>query len=188
MVHILIPTTRERRERLAKCIESIHQNAGYPFIISTYENYQEGFVTPCYKLVKDLQPDTLVWCIGDDTVVNEPDTLKRLVAGFDRHSNDVVAQPDDGIQHGAIITMPLCTAKTMLEKGLYLEFFLNFCDNIFTEVMVKEGKYIYCPDIKVDHQHWVNRKAKPDETYAIALSKFEQDREVYNRLHKEMNL
>ena len=187
MIHILIPTTKQRRERLQKCIESIHQNAGTPHIISTYENEGEGFVTPCWKLLKDLKPNTVVWCIGDDTILTEPDTLKRLLAVYD-DNNDCVIQPDDGIQHGAIITMPLCSAETMLRDGIHMEFFLNYCDNIFTEIMVKKGKYIYCSDVFVDHHHWVNNKAIPDETYAVAESKKEQDRLTYEQLHKELNL
>jgi hypothetical protein len=188
MIHILIPTTKQRRERLAKCVESIHENAGTQVIISTYENYGEGFVTPCHKLLVDLKPETIVWCIGDDTILSEPDTLRRLLDRFNSLPNDVVVQPDDGIQHGAIITMPLCTAKTMLEKGIYLEFFLNFCDNIFTEVMIKENKYFYCPEIKVDHQHWVNKKAVPDETYAIAQTHFAKDQETYYKVKKQLGL
>lgn len=190
LIHVLIPTTEERRPRLQKCIESIHRNAGFPHIISTYENYQEGFVRPCFNLLKDLEAQTMVWCIGDDTILTEPDTLKRLMEVYDQMypGKDGVVQPDDGIQHGNIITMPLCTAKTMLDKGIYLDFFLNFCDNIFSEVMKKEGKYTYCPGIIVDHQHWVNRKASPDETYKHAGTLFEQDRQTYFRIRKELEL
>lgn len=190
MIHILIPTTFERRERLAECIASIHEFAGYPHIISTYENYQEGFVTPCYKLLKDLKPDTMVWCIGDDTSLVEKDTLKRLVDAYKANypTNDGVVQPDDGIQNGHIITMPLCTAKTMLEKGIHLEFFLNYCDNLFTDLMNRDGKYTYCPEIKVEHHHHVNGKAKLDETYKYASSKFMEEQATYYKLKKELGL
>lgn len=190
MIHILIPTTEERRERLKECIETIHKYAGVPHIISTYENYREGFVTPCFKLLKDLKDDTMVWCIGDDTRLIEPDTLKRLLDIYNEKypNKDGVVQPDDGIQNGGIITMPLCTAKTMLEKGIHLDFFLNFCDNIFTELMIKDGKYTYCPEIKVEHQHHVNRKAPLDETYIYANTQFEKDRETYFKTKQKLGL
>lgn len=190
MIHILIPTTKERKERLNKCIESIHENAGIPHIISTYENYREGFVKPCSYLLQDLKDDTMVWCIGDDTILTESDTLKRLLDIYNEKypNKDGVVQPDDGIQHGNLITMPLCTAKTMLTKGIHLEFFLNFCDNIFSELMVKEGKYTYCPDIKVDHQHYCVGKAPPDKTYEYARTRFEDDRKAYFKKKQELNL
>ncbi len=190
MIHIIIPTTKERRQRLAECIETIHEFAGVPHIISTYENYQEGFVTPCYKLVKDLHPDTMVWCIGDDTRLTEPDTLKRLLEVYNKiyPNKDGVVQPDDGIQNGQIITMPLCTAKTMLDRGLHLEFFLNYCDNLFTDIMARDRKYTYCPEIKVEHHHHINGKAKKDETYTYASSKFMEDQQTYYKLKKQMGL
>jgi hypothetical protein len=187
-IHILIPTTFERRQRLSHCIDSIHRNAGYPHIISTYENYREGFVKPCHRLLRDLKPETMVWCIGDDTILSQPDTLRRLMGVFEECPSDIVLQPDDGIHHGRIITMPFCAAGTMLENGIHLEFFLNFCDNVFTEIMVKKRKYVYCPEIRVEHQHWINRKAPPDDTYAYAASKFDEDRAAYYRVRAKLGL
>lgn len=190
MIHILIPTTLERRERLAECIATIHEFAGVPHIISTYENYREGFVTPCHKLLVDLKPETMIWAIGDDTRLVEENTLGRLLDTYRANypDNDGVVQPDDGIQNGQIITMPLCTAKTMLEKGIHLEFFLNYCDNLFTDLMKRDNKYTYCPEIKVEHHHHINGKAKKDETYTHAGTKFFEDQQTYYKLKKQLGL
>lgn len=190
MIHILIPTTEERRERLAECIKTIHEFAGVPHIISTYENYREGFVKPCQLLLKDYKEDTMVWCIGDDTRLIEPDTLKRLLERYNQEypNKDGVVQPDDGIQNGQIITMPLCTVKTMLEKGIHIEFFLNYCDNLFTDLMKRDNKYTYCPEIKVEHHHHINGKAKKDETYTHAGTKFFEDQQAYYKIKQQMGL
>ena len=190
IIHILIPTTKERRNRLEKCINSIREKAGFPHIISTYENYREGFVLPCYKLLKDLNPETIVWCIGDDTVLIEEDTLARLVAEYEKNypENDGVVQPNDGIQSGRIITMPLCSAKTMLEKGIHLDFFLSYCDDVFTLIMRKEGKYTYCSEIHVDHQHWSVDKAPLDETYEFAKTKLKEDEQAFKETCKKLGL
>lgn len=188
-VYVCIPTTKERRPRLAECVDSILQYAGVPVVFATYENYREGFVRPIHTILDGIKEDQLVWCIGDDTRLVQPDTLKRLVEAYEAEypENDGVVQPDDGIQRGGIITMPLCSAKTMKENT-HKDFFLNFADNIFTEVMTKKGKYKYCPEIVVEHHHWVNGKVKPDETYAFAQSKFEEDRQTYFRIKKELGL
>jgi hypothetical protein len=190
IVHILIPTTKQRRDRLAKCIDSIHEKAGCPHIISTYENYKEGFVLPCYKLLIDLKPDAMVWCIGDDTVLVEENTISRLVSEYEKNypNNDGVVQPNDGIQSGRIITMPLCSAKTMLEKGIHLDFFLSYCDDVFTMIMRKEGKYTYCSDIHVEHQHWSVDKAPLDETYEFAKNKLEEDKNAFEKVCKRLGL
>lgn len=181
-VYICIPTTSERKERLATCIESIHKNAGYPHVICTYENYREGFIQPILRILAGLKPDQLVWCIGDDTLLVERDTLKRLV---DAYKPDHVINPDDGIQHGAIITMPLSSAITM-RFGTYAGYFLNYADLEFTAVMTCLGRYIYLPEVKVQHSHWRNQKAIRDDTYAFADEIAKIDLELFNK-RKETN-
>lgn len=182
MIHILIPTTAERRDRLRECVDLIHENAGYPHIISTYENYREGFITPIHKLLQDLKPETLVWCIGDDTRVREPDTLKKLVEAFETAfpERDGVVNPNDGIQCGNIITMPLCTAHTMAAYT-HKDYFLNYADNEFTIIMTAKGKYLYCPEVNVEHAHHVNKKAPLDDTYAHANTKVDDDRLLFEQ-------
>lgn len=177
-VYVCIPTTAERRERLQKCIESIHQNAGYPHIIVTYENLKEGFVKPIHRILEGITG--LVWCIGDDTILTEPDTLKRLVDVFNSAfpNRDGVVNPNDGIQNGQIITMPLCTSETM-KKYTYKGYFLNYADNEMTEILRAENKYAYCPSVNVEHQHWVNGKAKKDQTYEHAGTMWSHDEELY---------
>lgn len=182
MIYVCIPTTKERRERLAKCVASIHENAGTPHAIITYENYREGFVGPIHKILEGLRDDALVWCIGDDTILTEPDTLKRLEETFRSiyPDGDGVVNPDDGIQRGAIITMPLCTALTM-RRYTYKEYFLNCADNEFTMIMKDRGKYTYVPSVQVEHQHHIVGKAKKDETYSYALSLYPADTELFHK-------
>lgn len=180
MIYVCIPTTKERRERLAKCVASIHQHAGTPHTIVTYENYREGFVAPVHKMLEGLKDDSLVWCIGDDTILTEPDTLKRLEEAFWRAfpNGDGVANPDDGIQRGAIITMPLCQAITM-RRYTYKGYFLNYADNEFTILMAGQGRYLYVPEVKVEHQHHVVGKAPRDETYSYAMTLFPADAQLF---------
>jgi len=174
-VYICIPTTVERKERLEVLKESLRVNAGYPYIVATYENFQEGFIKPIHKLLSGLKPDTLVWCIGDDTLLIEKDTLKRLVEAY---KPSCVVNPNDGIQCGAIITMPLCSAETM-KKGTYIGYFLNSADVEFTMVLTAQKKYIYLPDVNVQHSHWRNGKAPRDKTYTFADEMAGKDAQMF---------
>lgn len=181
-LYVCIPTTKERRPRLANCISSIHENAGYPHCIVTYENEGEGFCGPIHRILTGFSYGTLVWCIGDDSILTEPDTIKRLVLRLKQAYPDFtgVVQPDDGIQHGRIATMPLCAASTMLQythKG----YFLNFADNEATERLIAKGKYLYCPEIYVDHQHAVVGKATNDRTYQAGQAKYAEDQALYHQ-------
>lgn len=175
MIYILIPTTEERRERFRECVATLQHFAGVPFTVCSYENYREGFIKPIHTLLEDLKDDDIVWCIGDDTRLVEPDTLKRLV---EKYRPGFIVQPDDGIQSGNIITMPLTDAKTMRD-GTWPEYFLNYADTEFTIVATALGRYLYCPDIKVEHSHWRNGKAKRDSTYTFADEMCEKDAKLF---------
>jgi GT2 family glycosyltransferase len=76
----------------------------------------------------------------------------------------------------------------MLEKGIHLNFFLNYCDSVFTLIMRKEGKYTYCPEIHVDHQHWSVGKAQLDGAYEFAKTKFEEDKKAFEETCKKLKL
>lgn len=182
-VVICIPTTRDRRERLAHCIDSIRTYAGYPHIIMTYENEYEGFVAAIHKILETLAPETLIWAIGDDVELCEPDTIARMVDAYHSHypDNDGVVNPDDGIQCGALITAPLTTAR-IFRDGTPKDFFHNFADNIFTERMREAGKYTYLPNVHIKHNHWCNDKATRDQTYDVAHRRMHEDFATYQRL------
>lgn len=181
MLHILIPTTADRRERLATCLESIKAHAGIPYIVMTYENYREGFVGAIHKMLAGLKDDTLVWCIGDDTELT-PGALQKLV---DAHAarfpdGNGVSQPDDGIHGGKIITMPLTSAGIM-KAFTYREYHHNYADNEFTIIMKHYDRYQYVAESVMTHAHWINNKAKKDDTYAGAMEKYKADGDLYEK-------
>lgn len=182
-VVVCIPTTPERRLRLQKCVESLTRYAGYPFVLCTYENQYVGAIAAIHAILDRLDPDALVWWIGDDVVLSERDTLRKLVERFEEKfpDRDGVVNPNDEIQHGRIITAPLATAR-ILKEGQSKEFFHNFADNLFTDIMVSRGKYEYVEDVHIQHHHWCNGKAPQDYTYTNANTRFEQDKQTYERL------
>ena len=182
-VVVCIPTTPERRDILARCVQSIHVCAGYPCIIMTHENEYEGFVVAIHRILDRLRDEALVWVIGDDIVMHEPDTMKRMVEEYEKAypDRDGVVNPNDGIQCGALITAPLTTAKIMRE-GTCTRFFHSYADNLFTDKMKRLGKYTYLPDIKITHLHHCNGLAKKDRTYNVAADHLYQDYKTYQEL------
>lgn len=182
-VVICIPTTPERRRRLNECIQSIHRHAGYHHQILTYQNTGEGYVKAIRSMVHLLNPNTLVWCIGDDVVLHEPNTLKRLVEAYNKEypDKDGVVNPDDGIQHGRVMTTPLCTAKTFLDH-YDARFFHYYADNVFTDTMRAANKYTYCSDIHIKHNHPCMGLAETDETYKSTQKWLEVDAATYEKL------
>ena len=187
-VVVCIPTTPERRSRLATCMESINTNAGYPCIIMSHENQYEGFVVAIHRILDRLADDTMVWVIGDDVTMHEPDTMKRMMESYSHlyPNRDGVVNPNDGIQCGALITAPLTTAKIMRE-GTSKEFFHSYADNVFTDIMNRSGKYTYLPHINITHSHYCNGLAEKDRTYCVASDHLQKDYETYQRYLSSTN-
>jgi len=180
-ITILIPTTPERRERLAKCIDSLREHTTQPYKLMIYENNYEGYVGAIHTLLDGL--DGLVWCLNDDVILKN-DALKVLTETFEKEFPKMngLLQPRDGIQEGNVATLPFCHSKIMqalTHKGYHH----NFADQEFTMRMTAAGLYKYCPDAVVEHQHWINSKAEKDKTYTDSQVRFEQDKELFtNRL------
>lgn len=179
-VVVCIPTTPERRDRLATTVASLAEYAGCRHVVMTYENTGEGYVKALHTLLGTLRLDTLVWCIADDVQLCEPNTLGRLVDALyaTYPKGDGVVNPDDGIQHGVIMTMPLCTVETLLHH-YDTRFFHYFADTLFTDIMRKKNKYLYVPEVHVTHKHHVNGLAPKDHTYASTQTHYAKDAALY---------
>jgi len=177
MITILIPTTPERRERLATCIASIREHTTMPYKLMVYENNYEGYVKAIHTLLEGLEG--LVWCLNDDVVLKN-DALKILYDTFDElyPKWNGLLQPKDGIQEGNVCTLPFCHSKIMRQltfKGYHH----NFADQEFTMRMSSMGLYKYIPEAVVEHQHWINAKAEKDKTYTGSQGKFEADQKLF---------
>lgn len=177
MIKILIPTMKERRGRLEQCLASIKEHVKIPHKVMTFENNLGGFVPAIHEMLKHVSGP--VFCIGDDTLFID-DSLDRLFAKYQElyPEGDGLVQPDDGILHGSVATMPLCDART-IQKYTYKGYNHWYADEEFTEIMKAKGKYTYVPECKFEHVHWVNKKVEYDPTYAFSMLKNEQDRELF---------
>lgn len=178
---IAIPTTPERRERLQKTVESIREHTTMPYILMIYENDYKGYVSAIHTLLDAI--DGLVWCLNDDVILKN-DALKILYDKFEElyPKWNGLLQPKDGIQEGAVCTLPFCHSRIMKQlthKGYHH----NFADQEFTIRMSSLGMYAYVPEAVVEHQHHINGKAPKDRTYSDSQILYEKDRELFtNRL------
>lgn len=179
-VVVCVPTVPARKAQLDACLASLRAHAGHPHTVHLCVNDGDGYVAALHAMLRALAPETLVWALADDVVLTEPDTLRRLVVAYVRAfpDGDGVVCPDDGIQHGAIITMPLTTVK-MLVQDYSTDFFHYYADTLFTRVMADRGKYVYCPEIHVSHRHWSAGLADKDVVYAATEKWYAHDEAVY---------
>lgn len=183
MIYVLIPTTVDRRERLAKCVDALRASVcSEPFTICTYENKDGGFIAAIHKMLEGIDDNSLVFCIGDDVIVDKT-CLHRLYEAYTnaprtKMMQGVVCQPYDEFHNGAIVVNPFCQAWVM-KRYQYKGYIHNYADVEFTEIIKERKMYLYVPDAIVEHVHHINNKAEFDQTYKDCSKFLDHDRGLY---------
>src|ERR1035437_1774101 len=84
-VYVVVPTTKERRPRLQKMIESVRAS-DYPNVtLVIHEGVHPGYVSAVHEAVKDL--NGLCFFINDDMVIAS-NCIPLLVWAFQKHFPD----------------------------------------------------------------------------------------------------
>lgn len=186
-ITILIPTTPDRRERLAECVKAIQENTdGVDYRVLVYEN-TIGWTKAIHKALNGINGFVVV--IGNDVKVQKG-WLKALKESFEKNfpNDDGIAHPYDEFHNGSLITHPFAHSST-LKKYISTEYFHCFSDNELTIVMKSLGKEVYVPEAKIEHLHYVNKKAPIDETYKrIYEEMYEKDRQTFIRRAKNIQI
>lgn len=175
MVKILIPTTKERRPILHRCMESCGDNAGMPHQIIVYEN-NEGYVMALKEMIYSCYDEDIVVLINDDIVFGK-DWLRIL---FDAFSGVGIAQPQE-------MNNPVKEDKAVTPIGLagwfkeYAHFGYkhNYIDQEWTDVAKQRGTFLFVPDSHIYHNHWSFGKSERDSTYLEQMKDFEFDKDLY---------
>ncbi len=185
MIHIVIPTTPDRRKRTQELVDSIRQNTtDIEYEIVVFENELGGWVPAVYEALKDI--NGFVWLLGSDCIV-EKDALKILWDGFINRfpDKDGVAEPYNELHNGTLCQHPLGHRDTIL-KYLDKRFIHWYSDTWFTMQATKDNKLVYVPEAKIQHNHFINGKAEKDATYEIVFNPdtIAQDRLLFEQLTK----
>lgn len=180
MVYIVIATTPDRRNNLNTLLESIRQHTqDVPHCVVIYENQDGGWVRALRNAIEGI--DGYVQLLGDDVVV-QAGWLKTIQDHFFAQFpyGDGVVQPLDEIHGGKLAVHPFLHTKTLHRYGCW-KYIHSFFDTELTERAKADGKYLYVPEAKVEHRHWINGKAEKDGTYTLTDESFQKDLEIFKR-------
>ena len=180
MIYILIPTTKERRPRLEKLIESLRVQEFAPaFTVCIHENSSGGCVKPTHEMLEGI--NGLVWILNDDMVVSS-EAIANLAIDYAAAfpDNDGLCSPADDIHHGRLCVAPFCHSD-VLKRYYHKGYTHNYGDTELTEVMKARKKFLIVPDARVAHEHPINGKAEVDETYKSSQATYSQDEELFNQ-------
>lgn len=172
MIYVLIPTTKERRERLQKCIDAVRNSViDHPITICVYENTDGGCVKAEHKMLEGITG--LAFILNDDMVV-EPDCIQTLL---DHYEDGLLLQPFEDIHKGDLAVSPFAHTD-FLKKYIYPGYVHNYNDTELTEVAQMLGKYKKIEKAVIHHEHFT-RGAKKDQTYEATQSHFAKDRDLF---------
>lgn len=181
MIYCLIPSTKERRPRLEKCVEAIHVKMKYPTAIVTYENEDGctdvGWVRAVHKTLEGI--NGVVFILGDDAIV-EPECIEKLYEAYQAlpDKEQWLLQPYEQFHKGELATFPFCHSD-ILKKYIYKGYKHLYSDTELTLMMKSFGRYLIVPEARVDHQHFLTGTVPMDETYKATQSLGNEDAKLF---------
>ncbi len=105
--------------------------------------------------------------LGDDHLPRTPGWDKILL---DANGGTGISYGDDLIMGERLPTAPVISQNIIAALGWMCAPGLDHmcCDNIWKDVGMAAGCLFYCPEVIIEHLHWVAGKAIVDETYKEA--------------------
>jgi cellulose synthase/poly-beta-1,6-N-acetylglucosamine synthase-like glycosyltransferase len=177
MIYICVPTTKERRPKLEKLIESVRQSDYPNLTLVIHEGIHPGCNESLHSFMWGIKG--LMFLLSDDNEVY-PDTISILYDAYLKNfpQDDGCVSPYNEFQGGDLITAAFCRAETWC-KYTFKGYIHNYSDNEFTEVLKSMDKHVYVPEARLIHNHWTNGKAEFDETYKSNNTTSERDRQLF---------
>lgn len=170
MIYVCIPYTADRKQRLAKVIESLRVSTSIPYTLVTYENDYEGWPKAVHHMLDGINDDAFVFLISTDSIVHAG-CLERLV---ERHVSEFgsgygLVEPFNELHHLQMAQHPFGQAA-MFRKYVHTGYIHCFADTEMSERAIADGKLVFEPEAKIEHQHYVNGKAEMDKGYEFSLN------------------
>lgn len=186
-VTIVIPTLG-REDRLAKCLELIHQNANYPSydVLVKPDKFgpeNRGAIALLNEGVDEAKGHLVMYLSND--CEPQPGFLIQAALAYVDGGRDFVAL-NDGIWGGKLATHWLAPKhlRDFLPEGKF--FFPGYshhgCDNELTAQMKARGIYSYAERARVNHLD------RPDEISQLAWQHVQKDRDLLARRLKNARL
>lgn len=174
MIYVVIATTKERRQRLEKCLAALRESTMAHAVV-IYENTDGGCVKATRRAIEGIEGP--MFLLNDDMIV-EPDCIEKL---FNRwmalRDGEVICQPWEKMHGGNLAVAPFGLAKTIRP---FLEHYThNFWDTELTMVKTAFAKYVPVLEARLIHEHFSQGMAPLDETYKLTQGKYLDDQKIF---------
>jgi len=167
MISVLIPSTPERKDRLAFAVESIQKNiCNQPIEIITEISTGEGANKPLLRMFEKV--NDLVFLLNDDVILM-PHCIQELYNNYVSTfpDKDGICVPNDGVHNCKLATFPFGHVDTF-KKYWCKDYIHLYADSDITEVMKRRNRYSEVPTAKLIHKHFLFEKELMDDTYGFS--------------------
>lgn len=147
-------------------------------IVSEAQSY---FCSKLNGAVQSVQDYDFVAIIGDDVIIHTEGFDKILVDEFN-NSKWQILHCEDNMHHDKFANHWIVRMELVQEFGFMMPPVLQhmFGDNFWTQIGKESNSIKFMPNILWEHLHWVNRKAKMDDTYKRAQAVISNDQKKFN--------
>jgi hypothetical protein len=186
---IIIPSIQPRKEKVKGLIDLIYQKAGTEFNLHLLINKGTAGTIACMlEMINILPDDMLILQFNDDFYPITDDFLKKLVEKYKETfgEKEGVLQCNDTHHNGRLATMPFAPAG-YYKKYFYKGYKNYFVDNEFKKIAELQNKYVYCPEVIIQHRHYAFNMDIQDEMATRNMQKFNIDLDLYNERAKLSN-
>lgn len=154
--------------------------------IQVYESElaSQGGISSLFNQFFDENPALEYYAmIADDVVPETYGWAKRLK---DACMPDKIAFGDDGIQHHRLPTHPFIGGDLARRWGCLAPRELKhmYVDNWWKDMGIKDKCLLYLENVYLTHYHYINKKAKKDESYQRSEKFMQEDGEAYRNMRK----
>lgn len=181
MISIIIPTIRP--DKIPNLLKNIEENTSVKYeVIWEIDTARIGTPYMVKKLVNNAKHDWIVF-LGDDTLL-EKDCIDNALKMAQDHDLWLVGFNDG---HGQKATHWLANKRLLhhLENRefFYTGYIHNFCDDELSLRTQMLGKYKWCKDAKIIHNHPAFGKVPMDDSYKVQTGRenWRHDEELFNK-------
>lgn len=149
-----------------------------------YTGNNTSLVDCVNKLAKLSKGDIIIY-LSDD--FDCPMYWDELIIKASKGIEKFILKVDDGCQkfNAKVLTIPIMSRPLFNELGyfFYPEYRSMWCD---VDLYYSTEKYMFfLPDVRFQHNHWVNSKAIKDETYKRSEANFATGKQVFIKRAKD---
>lgn len=185
MISVCIPTIRP--EKAKRCIDAVLAQ-GIPVEILAEEDTERIGAPKMLKRLVDKSKGELVMFLGDDTIP-QPQFLAAALKAMETLPNGwgVVGLNSQKSRHAAHFLADKRMLPLLGGEFFNTEYYHCFCDNELSDIAAEHGRFVFCDEALVVHDHPIFTKEAGDADYRRVYEKeyWKHDKALFIRRKRE---